>query len=194
LSADLKSTETLRLLSYIDAKQQKLSRFFTGIPCVRGHTAERFVASKACVVCARANQNKWNSDNRPKLKQYDLKYYQNNSETRREAARSYRRNNPEAANKATREYRKRNPALIAAHCSGRRASILNATPKWADLQVIKQFYFECRKISKQTGIVHQVDHIIPLKNKYVCGLHVPCNLQIITATENRRKKNLYEPG
>jgi hypothetical protein len=188
------STEPATIISQVEAKAQGLSRFYTGIPCVQGHLAPRFVSSKACVICARDNQSRWDRKNPAKLRQYSSKHYSQNREARRQAAREYRKNNPESANGATQRYRKRNPGLINAHCSARRAAQLQAAPTWVDRQKLKEFYTKAREVSTETGIPHQVDHIIPLKHDFVCGLHVPCNLQIIPAADNQRKKNTYVVG
>lgn len=73
----------------------------------------------------------------------------------------------------------------------RRATKKNATPFWADLEAIRQIYLECQKVSEETGIKHEVDHIIPLQGKNVSGLHVHYNLQILPAEQNRQKSNKY---
>jgi len=66
----------------------------------------------------------------------------------------------------------------------RRASKLQRTPAWADLEAIKQFYLNCPK-------GYQVDHIVPLQGVNVSGFHVLNNLQYLTAFENNSKGNKY---
>lgn len=93
---------------------------------------------------------------------------------------------------ACREYKKNNKAKMSCLQMKRHATKLKATPKWltkADFAKIELFYVECAKISKETGIKHHVDHIVPLQGSDVSGLHVPWNLQILTAKENIRKGN-----
>jgi hypothetical protein len=58
------------------------------------------------------------------------------------------------------------------------------TPKWANLEKIKDIY-----INRPKG--HHVDHIIPLQGHNVCGLHVENNLQYLTAFENISKGNKF---
>ena len=73
--------------------------------------------------------------------------------------------------------------------SARRAGLKTATVAFSDRKEIKKIYQQCALTTKDTGIKHEVDHIIPLKGKYVSGLHVHWNLQIIKAVDNRSKSN-----
>jgi len=67
----------------------------------------------------------------------------------------------------------------------RKQRIKTQTPKWANLDAIKQFYLNCPK-----GYV--VDHIVPLAGKIVSGLHVENNLQYLTKKANSQKWNLVD--
>ena len=65
---------------------------------------------------------------------------------------------------------------------------LRATPPWVDHDALKAVY---RKAKRRRLTV---DHIVPLLNPNVCGLHVPWNLQLLTKSENSRKGNkLFAP-
>lgn len=59
---------------------------------------------------------------------------------------------------------------------------IKAMPKWADIEKIREVYKNCPK-------GYHVDHIIPLRGKNVCGLHVHYNLQYLTPKQNMIKGN-----
>ena len=91
-------------------------------------------------------------------------------------------------------YRENNPHKGLARQSKRRAVKRQAAPKWLTDQQkiqIESKFIEALWLSNATGIKHEVDHIVPLQNKTVCGLHVPWNLQVIPMVENRSKGNKH---
>lgn len=68
-----------------------------------------------------------------------------------------------------------------------RTTAMGALPAWADLKAIEAKYAEAERL----GMV--VDHVLPLKGKQVCGLHVAGNLRLLTKLENQQKGNRYVP-
>lgn len=90
-------------------------------------------------------------------------------------------------------YREKNKANIlikaATDHAKRRAAMLNAVPRWADLKAVRAIYAEARRLTRETGIQHHVDHCVPLKHKLVRGLHNEFNLQVMTGSENMSKGN-----
>jgi hypothetical protein len=56
---------------------------------------------------------------------------------------------------------------------------------------MKCFYLSAQRVSTCLGIKHVVDHIVPLKGKFVSGLHTPANLRVIPSHVNAVKTNHY---
>lgn len=89
--------------------------------------------------------------------------------------------------------REKTAASRTAACKRRSDAITQATPPWADKQAIKAIYAECRERTRQTLEKHHVDHFYPLRSDFVCGLHTPGNLVILTERQNIAKKNKIDP-
>ena len=102
---------------------------------------------------------------------------------------AWQKANPERVNAKNRQWERQHPAKSNAKSACRRARILKATPKWADNAAIAKVYELAAKMTE----VH-VDHVVPLKSKFVCGLHVPANLEIIAKSDNLAKSNRVWPG
>lgn len=158
------------------AKERGLLRYFTGKPCKHGHVSERVTVNGTCYECQ---------------KDITRKYAAAHPETIQEKNRAFYRANPEVCRAASRRYGRENPAYVRANTAARRAARVGATPKWADKAAIQGFYEDARWFTEVTGKVHHVDHIVPLRGKNVCGLHVHWNLEVIPATDNLSKGNKW---
>jgi hypothetical protein len=75
--------------------------------------------------------------------------------------------------------------------STRRGKLKNSIPSWVDMKAIKDIYRQCTELNNLSKEKFEVDHIIPLSGKNVCGFHIHTNLQIIKASENRKKSNSF---
>jgi hypothetical protein len=108
------------------------------------------------------------------------------------ACRQYYKANKEAIAEQRSVYQKANLHIYSSNTAKRRASKKNATPAWADLEAIKGMY-QLAAVFNRTGMNLQVDHIVPLQGKMVCGLHCEANLQLMPASDNISKGNRHWP-
>lgn len=117
------------------------------------------------------------TSNRDELIAYARLYYDINQEKCREYARAYQ---------------KAHPVECLALINKRRARKAHALPPWltaGDHREITKRYEQAAWLTMLTGVEHHVDHIVPLQGRDVCGLHVPGNLQVLTAHQNLSKSN-----
>lgn len=135
----------------------------------------------------RGYEGKQRSKNPEKFKLKHKQYAIENKDRIALRVKAYRDSNPEKMKELREALKSVNPGRRTAYETKRRAKKLSATPKWANSEVIIQLYAE----ASLEGL--QIDHIIPLQHKLVCGLHVEFNLQKLSATANRVKGNRFNP-
>lgn len=170
------------------------------------------MASGACVECQKvlnAEYRKtgylkvWREENRELTNSYRRAGYQRNADKERAASRKHYAENTQyyldwASKNSKRQValakarRQVNPGPSVAAVAKRRAALDKRTPVWLtslDHKAIATVYIEAARLTKKTGVEHQVDHELPLRGRSVSGLHVPLNLRVITRTENLIKSN-----
>ncbi len=124
------------------------------------------------------------------------KYYINNNEKCRNRSRRSYIENTERCKALQRIngpiWASKNRGKCAARLARYYTAKKNAAPLWLTQVMVNEMelvYIESASKTKETGMSHNVDHIVPLQGKTVSGLHVPWNLQILTKMENCRKSN-----
>lgn len=179
--------------------------------------------SKTCTKCGASklfsefhNSNKSKDGKRPVCKECRKsedpganerakRYYLNNRDKVLCTVKEYTKRRPDVVAKAQKNwlekngfvYQKKwkigNPGKVNALTAKRRKLCVIATPSWANFSEIEKFYLEARRMTEETGISYQVDHMVPLFGKTVCGLHCESNLQILAGSENAKKSNRHWP-
>lgn len=174
-----------------EAQQTGEKFYVSDKPCRRGHVSLRVTATGTCMECRKLKEReRYHADpvatkalvkqkyqkNAEKLKAKRREHYASSLDKERAIAvvrsREWRKNNPHHRNALKRKY-------VAD--KGKR------TPQWANMQLIVEFYKGC-----PPG--YHVDHVYPLRGRFVSGLHVVENLQYLPAIENMRKNNWYMPA
>lgn len=150
---------------------------------------------KACMDLNRKANAKLNAEREKQTRlEWKKKNREKNRQSNRQSAARSRINNPQKFRDACRRWRQNHKHKHCANTAARRAAKNMATPIWLTKKQrgeIVQIYLRAAQLTQRDGILYHVDHIVPLRGKNVCGLHVPWNLQAIPATENCRKSNKY---
>lgn len=170
------------------AKLSGRTQYFTGKPCKNGHISERQTRNGVCVTCRRARKAATQAAHPEKTKVALTSWkIKNHARTLAHRRNSYKRNKTKSYQR-TLKWRVNNPGTVNAMTAKRRARKFKATPRWANHKAIKALYRACHSIPG-----YQVDHIVPLCSRIVCGLHCEANLQILPADQNRAKSNRFWP-
>jgi hypothetical protein len=135
----------------------------------------------------------WKKANRKHVAAVHANWVARNQERARELNKAYRQRNREEVRRRVNEWGRLNRAKKTAYESAREARKLRATPAWAIGLFISEAYELARKRTELFGFPWHVDHIVPLKNPLVCGLHVEHNLRVIPGTQNMSKGNRHWP-
>ncbi|HXP50116.1 MAG TPA: hypothetical protein VN922_09195, partial [Bacteroidia bacterium] len=140
--------EQVEIISRKEAKNKNLQRYFTGVPCKSGHICEKYTSNGKCLDCC-------------------LVYEFNYCEAKKEKSKVYYEINGELVRYKANKWAKDNPGIVNARNVKRKANKLQATPVFANDELILTFYIEAERLSVETGIKHHVDHIVPLQSDLV---------------------------
>lgn len=146
--------------------------------------------------CSRKDYTKnYRETNKERLSAQNKKWREDNKDHIRERVRNKYNENAESERSKRREHYSQNRPTYLHYSKLRKYRISCASPSWLTSEMLAQIrdvYKESRRLTDTTGVVHEVDHIVPLNGETVCGLHVPWNLRVLTKEENMRKFNTLD--
>ena len=148
--------------------------------------------SSWCKICVKAWSRAYRKSHKTEVALAQVKWAVNNKERVKEKLKRYVLDNRPAIRVHKERYRKNNPGKMAAKDKRRQEQERISTPVWADKAKMAVFYKLAKVLSGDDAQYH-VDHIVPLKSEFVCGLHVEYNLEVVSASYNVAKGNNYWP-
>ena len=143
----------------------------------------------------RENDRAHREKNLEVLKARNKVYRLANREEINQRKRQHRKDNPEKYRAMAKASRERNHGAVLADRAARKKRIRRAMPLWLSpdqKDEIRLFYQNAFAAKQALGVSYHVDHIVPIIHPLVCGLHVPWNLQLLTAAENIEKSNRFD--
>ena len=99
--------------------------------------------------------------------------------------------NPEKNKEHKKRWNRLNIDKCRIICNKRYSYAKQSRPEWANKFFIEEAYHLAQMRSTLYAERWEVDHVIPIKGKDVCGLHVETNLQVIPRSMNASKQNRY---
>jgi hypothetical protein len=207
---------TPSIIQLAEAKVRGLSRYFTGVACIRGHISERRTGNRNCVACLVAvnaasyrkiakricaekaehrrkhreemiaRDRKWYCDNPEKARAKSAKWRRENSDEVRARSAIRRKLNPEKARAHLRKWQIKNPHKMRAMANKRRAMHIEQRCSCCTDKQIEMVY-------ALGGPGVQIDHTISFKLGEVLGirnLHCRKNLEPLTVEVHAAKTAL----
>ena len=160
-------------------------KFYTGsTACKQCGSFEKYVVSCSCRPCI-IRKGKWKLADKELMAPYRTK--------EKRALRTERYKKDGTKSRIQKRYSQtENGKIVNTNKAARyRSRKKGQLPENADMIKIYSIYEECRRMSEETGIAHDVDHIIPISKG---GLHHQDNLQILTSSENKSKGDRLDYG
>lgn len=160
-----------------------------------------------CKDCGREYLNAWRKANVEKRQAQRVREYEKDGERIRAYTKSYAQANPEKAKSASAKWQSENREHLRntrreryqkdvefrdnlkSRNSARHKRLRQSMPAWVTRASLRTIFEMAIRLTSETGVMHHVDHIIPLRGKLVSGLTVPANLRVITASENCKKNS-----